>query len=73
MRTLRRLSARARIARLRAAQAAPVPDGAEPYVVLCHPVPADPETQAALAELVKAAIKAVKEGTLPRNRPPDAL
>lgn len=55
------------VAEIRAEQAAPVDPNAEVYAVLCPPVPQNPETQAALADLVRAALKAAKAGTLPRK------
>ena len=78
MRRLRRLTARERIAQLRADQAAPIPDDALPSVHILWgkdeatgrtlPPPTDPETLAAMDEMIAAVYKAWKDGKLPKPR-----
>lgn len=78
MRIKRRLTARERIAQIRADQHAPVPDDALPSVHINwgvdeltgqpKPPPTDPETLAAMDEMIAAVYRAWKEGTLPKPR-----
>ncbi len=77
---MKRLSARARIAQHEAAQSAPLlPDASEaPSVHILWgvdeatgralPPPDDPETLAAMDEMIAAVYRAWREGTLPRPR-----
>lgn len=72
-----RIDVKARVAQIRAEQATPVdPDapisvhinwGRNELTGEANPPPTDPETLRAMGELIQAAVKAIKEGTLPRK------